>query len=164
MQKKADNAKKQRFGRNLVSKGVHNKIIEQTLLDGKSETVYCSIGLFFKRLIHGLPGSPGLPNTGIHPGEGIFSMAKKLYVGNLSYNTTEDGLRSMFSGFGTVASVKIIFDRDSGNSKGFGFVEMSTDEEASAAITGTNGKEFEGRQIRVNEAMDKPRRQGGGNW
>ena len=90
-------------------------------------------------------------------------MAKKLYVGNLSYNTTEDGLRNLFSGFGTVASVKIIFDRESGNSKGFGFVEMSADEEATAAIAGTNGKEYEGRQIRVNEAMDKPRRSGG-NW
>jgi RNA recognition motif-containing protein len=88
-------------------------------------------------------------------------MAKKLYVGNLSYNTTEDGLRNLFSGFGSVTSSKIIFDRDSGNSKGFGFIEMSTDEEASAAITGTNGQEFEGRQIRVNEAIDKPPRRGG---
>ena len=97
-------------------------------------------------------------------------MAKKLYVGNLSYNTTEDGLRNLFSQFGTVASSKIIFDRDSGNSKGFGFIEMSTDEEASAAITGTNGQELEGRQLRVNEAIDKPRRGGdrgggyGNNW
>lgn len=89
-------------------------------------------------------------------------MTKKLYVGNLSYNTTEDGLRNLFSGFGTVASVKIIFDRDSGNSKGFGFVEMSTDEEASAAVNGTNGQEIDGRQIRVNEAIDKPPRRGGG--
>jgi RNA recognition motif-containing protein len=92
-------------------------------------------------------------------------MAKKLYVGNLSYNTTEDGLRSLFSGYGTVTSAKIIFDRDTGSSKGFGFVEMGSDEEASAAIAGTNGKELEGRQLRVNEAMDKPRRerpQGGG--
>jgi RNA recognition motif-containing protein len=97
-------------------------------------------------------------------------MAKKLYVGNLSYNTTEDGLRNLFSGFGTVTSAKIIFDRETGNSKGFGFIEMSTDEEAAAAITGTNGRELEGRQLRVNEAIDKPRRErgsGGGygnNW
>jgi RNA recognition motif-containing protein len=88
-------------------------------------------------------------------------MAKKLYVGNLSYNTTEDSLRNLFSGFGTVASSKIIFDRDSGNSKGFGFIEMSTEEEAAAAIAGTNGQELEGRQLRVNEAIDKPPRRGG---
>jgi RNA recognition motif-containing protein len=95
-------------------------------------------------------------------------MAKKLYVGNLSYNTTEDTLRNLFSEFGSVASAKIIFNRDTGESKGFGFIEMSTDEEAGAAITGANGREFEGRQLRVNEAMDKPRRDrfggGGGNW
>ena len=91
-------------------------------------------------------------------------MAKKLYVGNLSYNTTEDGLRSLFSAYGNVASAKIIFDRDSGNSKGFGFIEMSTDEEAVAAINGTNGQEFEGRQLRVNEAIDKPRRDRGGGY
>jgi RNA recognition motif-containing protein len=93
-------------------------------------------------------------------------MAKKLYVGNLSYNTTEDGLKNLFSGFGSVASAKIVFDRDSGNSKGFGFIEMSSDEEARAAITGVNGREFDGRQLRVNEAMDKPRRDrgSGNNW
>jgi len=92
-------------------------------------------------------------------------MAKKLYVGNLSYNTTEDSLRSMFAAYGNVASAKIIIDRETGNSKGFGFVEMGTDEEANAAISGTNGAEFDGRQIRVNEAMDKPRRdRSGGNW
>jgi len=96
-------------------------------------------------------------------------MAKKLYVGNLSYNTTEDGLRNLFSQFGNVASSKIIFDRENGNSKGFGFIEMGTDEEAAAAIAGTNGREFDGRQLRVNEAIDKPRRDrgggyGGNNW
>jgi len=93
-------------------------------------------------------------------------MAKKLYVGNLSYNTTEDGLRTLFSGFGNVASAKIIFDRETGNSKGFGFIEMSGDDEATAAIAGTNGREFDGRQLRVNEAMDKPRRERSekGNW
>jgi RNA recognition motif-containing protein len=91
-------------------------------------------------------------------------MGKKLYVGNLSYNTTEDGLRNFFAGYGNVASAKIIFDRETGNSKGFGFIEMGTDEEANAAIAGTNGNELDGRQIRVNEAMDKPRRDRGGNW
>jgi RNA recognition motif-containing protein len=69
-------------------------------------------------------------------------MGKKLYVGNLSYNTTEDSLRNYFAGYGNVASAKIIFDRETGNSKGFGFIEMSTDEEANAAIAGTNGTEF----------------------
>jgi len=97
-------------------------------------------------------------------------MAKKLYVGNLSYSTTEDGLRSLFADFGNVTSAKIVFDRETGNSKGFGFIEMGTDEEATAAIAGTNGREFKGRQLRVNEAMDKPRRDrgsgggSGGNW
>ena len=91
-------------------------------------------------------------------------MAKKLYVGNLSYSTSEDALRNLFSGYGTVASAKIIFDRETGNSKGFGFIEMSSDEEAKNAIAGTNGHELEGRQLRVNEAMDKPRRERSGSW
>jgi RNA recognition motif-containing protein len=86
-------------------------------------------------------------------------MAKKLYVGNLSYKTSEETLRDLFGGFGTVESVKIISDRDSGNSKGFGFVEMSSDAEAQAAITGTNGQDFDGRKLKVNEAIDKPRRE-----
>jgi RNA recognition motif-containing protein len=85
-------------------------------------------------------------------------MGKKLYVGNLSYRTYEDGLRALFQNYGQVDSCRIITDRDSGQSKGFGFVEMSTDEEARAAIEGTNGLEYEGRQLKVNEAMDKPRR------
>jgi len=85
-------------------------------------------------------------------------MAKKLYVGNLSYNTTEDSLRNFFAGFGNVVSAKIIIDRDTGNSKGFGFVEMSGDGEAEAAISGGNGADLDGRQIRVNEAQDKPPR------
>ena len=95
-------------------------------------------------------------------------MAKKLYVGNLSYNTTEDGLRNLFTAYGNVVSAKIVMDRETGNSKGFGFIEMGSDEEATAAINGTNGSEFDGRQIRVNEAMDRPprrdHRSGGGNW
>ena len=82
-------------------------------------------------------------------------MAKKLYVGNLSYATTDDSLRDYFSRHGSVSSAKVIVNRDDGRSKGFGFVEMGSDDEAATAINETNGKEFEGRQIRVNEAMDK---------
>ena len=85
-------------------------------------------------------------------------MGKKLYVGNLSYNTHEATLRDLFQSFGQVASVKIITDRDSGQSKGFGFVEMGSDSEAQAAIAGANGRDVDGRQLKVNEAMDKPRR------
>lgn len=84
-------------------------------------------------------------------------MGKKLYVGNLSYNTSEASLRNLFQNYGGVASAKIISDRDSGMSKGFGFIEMDSDEEAAAAINGTNGAELDGRQLRVNEAMDRPR-------
>jgi RNA recognition motif-containing protein len=85
-------------------------------------------------------------------------MGKKLYVGNLAFGTNEDSLRNLFQAYGTVASAKIITDRDSGSSKGFAFVEMGSDDEARAAIAGTNGAELDGRQIKVNEAMDKPRR------
>mgnify|MGYP000874303826 CR=1 FL=1 len=85
-------------------------------------------------------------------------MGKKLYVGNLSYNTYENALRDLFAAYGQVDSVKIITDRDSGQSKGFCFVEMGSDAEAQAAIQGVNGREVDGRQLKVNEAMDKPRR------
>jgi RNA recognition motif-containing protein len=85
-------------------------------------------------------------------------LGTKLYVGNLSYSTYEDGLRTLFEAYGTVVSAKIITDRDTNRSKGFGFVEMGSEEEARAAIAGTNGKDLDGRQIKVNEAMDKPRR------
>lgn len=86
-------------------------------------------------------------------------MAKKLYVGGLSYDTTEDGLREFFSQAGSVASATIIMDRMSGRSKGFGFVEMSSDEEAAKAIDMFNGKELDGRSITVNEARpQEPRR------
>ncbi|MBU0926396.1 MAG: RNA-binding protein [Spirochaetes bacterium] len=85
-------------------------------------------------------------------------MGKKIYVGNLSYNTYENALRDLFAAYGQVDSVKIITDRDSGQSKGFCFVEMGSDAEAQAAIQGINGREVDGRQLKVNEAMDKPRR------
>ncbi|HAP43956.1 MAG: RNA-binding protein [Spirochaetes bacterium GWD1_61_31] len=85
-------------------------------------------------------------------------MSKKIYVGNLSYNTSENSLRDIFSAYGQVDSVKIITDRDSGQSKGFCFVEMANDGDAQSAIQGTNGRDVDGRQLKVNEAMDKPRR------
>ena len=90
-------------------------------------------------------------------------MAKKLYVGGLSYNTTENTLKEAFSQAGTVESATVITDRMSGRSKGFGFVEMSSEEEAQKAIEMLNGKELDGRSITVNEARpqeDRPR-QGG---
>lgn len=79
-------------------------------------------------------------------------MAKKLYVGGLSYDTSEGSLRELFSQAGAVESATIIMDRMTGRSKGFGFVEMSSDEDARKAIEMFNGKEFEGRTITVNEA------------
>ena len=85
-------------------------------------------------------------------------MAKKLYVGNLAYNTREDALRNIFSNYGTVESAKVIMDRETGNPRGFAFVEMSSEEEAQAAIAGANGTDVDGRALKVNEAMDKPPR------
>lgn len=90
-------------------------------------------------------------------------MAKKLYVGGIPYSSTEDSLREAFSKAGTVVSSTIIIDRMSGRSKGFGFVEMETDEEAQAAIDMWHGKEMDGRTITVNEArpMEKRPERGG---
>lgn len=94
-------------------------------------------------------------------------MAKKLYVGGLSYDTTEDTLKDAFSKAGAVESAVIIMDKMSGRSKGFGFVEMASDEEAEKAMEMWNGKELDGRAIKVNEARPMedrpPRRFGGGN-
>ncbi len=89
-------------------------------------------------------------------------MGKRLYVGNLSYEVTSSELERLFSQHGTVASAEVIADRDSGRSKGFGFVEMGTDEEAQAAITGLNGHEIGGRALTVNEAKPRESRGGGG--
>jgi RNA recognition motif-containing protein len=86
-------------------------------------------------------------------------MGKKIYVGNLAFNTTEGALQSLFGTYGTVVSAKIITDRYSGESKGFGFIEMGTDQEAAAAIGAANGADLDGRQIKVSEAVDKPRRE-----
>jgi len=87
-------------------------------------------------------------------------MGKKLYVGNLTYETTASDLEALFGQFGTVQSAQVIADRDSGRSKGFGFVEMGSDQEAQAAIAGLSGKEVNGRSLTVNEA--KPREDRGG--
>jgi RNA recognition motif-containing protein len=90
-------------------------------------------------------------------------MAKKLYVGNLSYSTEEGNIRKMFEAHGEVVSINLITDKYTGQSKGFGFVEMATDEAAKAAMNALNGQQIDGRAIRVNEAFDKPRREGGRN-
>jgi cold-inducible RNA-binding protein len=85
-------------------------------------------------------------------------MGKRLYVGNLPYNATDDQLKELFSGAGEVASANIIVDKMSGRSKGFGFVEMATDEEAAKAIEMFNGKDLGGRNITVNEARPMEQR------
>jgi cold-inducible RNA-binding protein len=90
-------------------------------------------------------------------------MSKKLYVGNLSYSITDANLAEMFAAHGTVQSAQIIKDRDTGRSKGFGFVEMGTEEEAQAAIIATNGQEIDGRTLTVNEARPREDRGGGGH-
>ena len=89
-------------------------------------------------------------------------MGKKLYVGNLNYEVNSSDLQRAFSEFGTVQNAEVISDRDTGRSKGFGFVEMGTDAEAQAAITGMNLKELNGRCVTVNEARPRPERGGGG--
>ena len=85
-------------------------------------------------------------------------MEKKIYVGNMSYDTTEDDLKALFSAYGEVVSANVITDRYTGRSRGFGFVEMSTEEEAGSAIAELNEKEVNGRLLKVNEAKEKPRR------
>ena len=87
-------------------------------------------------------------------------MGKKLYVGNLAYSVTSESLEQMFLEFGTVVSAQVIQDRDTGRSKGFGFVEMQTDDAAQRAIDGMHEKDLGGRRLTVNEA--KPREAGGG--
>jgi RNA recognition motif-containing protein len=89
-------------------------------------------------------------------------MGKKLYCGNLGYNVSSNDLDQMFAAYGTVKSAEVINDRDTGRSKGFGFVEMQTDNEALAAIEGINGKEHDGRTLTVNEARPREERGGGG--
>lgn len=89
-------------------------------------------------------------------------MGLKLYVGNLGYDVTEADLTAMFAPFGTVDSAQVIIERDTGRSKGFGFVEMGSSEQAKAAISALDGKDMGGRAIKVNEAKPKETRSGGG--
>ena len=89
-------------------------------------------------------------------------MGKKLYVGNLRWGVTDAQLTDMFTPYGAVVSAQVIMDRDTGRSKGFGFVEMGTDQEAQAAITGMHGQVMEGRPLTVNEARPKEGGGGGG--
>lgn len=87
-------------------------------------------------------------------------MAKKIYVGNLSYNTTDEGLEDAFAQYGTVLSARVVYDRETNRSRGFGFVEMEDDEAAEAAISALNDKPLDGRNLRVNEARERaPRRE-----
>jgi RNA recognition motif-containing protein len=89
-------------------------------------------------------------------------MGKKIYVGNLAYGVSSSDLQQMFEEFGTVQSAQVIMDRDTGRSKGFGFVEMNSDAEAQAAIGALNGKDVDGRNLTVNEARPREDRGGGG--
>ncbi len=87
---------------------------------------------------------------------------KNIFVGNLSFTATEDGVRSMFEAYGTVDRVSIVTDRDTGQPKGFGFVEMTNDAQAEKAISELNGTELNGRALTINEARPKTERSGGG--
>ena len=89
-------------------------------------------------------------------------MSTKLYVGNLAFQTTSQELRELFAQYGTVESASIVEDRDTGRSRGFAFVEMSTNEEATAAIRQLDGQEVGGRSLKVNEAKPRENRGGGG--
>ncbi|MEO1170960.1 MAG: RNA-binding protein [Myxococcota bacterium] len=89
-------------------------------------------------------------------------MSKKLFVGGISWGTSDDDLRSLFSQFSEVLDAKVILDRDTGRSRGFGFVTLGDDDAARRAMEELDGSEFDGRRIRVNEAEEKPRRSGGG--
>jgi len=89
-------------------------------------------------------------------------MGKKLYVGNMSYETSQADLEQMFGAHGTVESAQVIMDRDTGRSKGFAFVEMSSDDEAQAAIAALDGQDCGGRALKVNEAKPRPSGGGGG--
>lgn len=94
--------------------------------------------------------------------QGEINVGKKLYVGNLDYNTDSSELEQLFAAHGTVRSAQVIMDRETGRSKGFGFVEMSSDDEAQAAIAALSGQQHGGRALTVNEARPQENRGGGG--
>jgi len=89
-------------------------------------------------------------------------MAKKLFVGGLSWDTTDDGLQQAFASFGEITEAKVITDRDTGRSRGFGFVTFSKDEDAKTAIAKMDGTNLDGKSVKVNEAQEKSPRSGGG--
>lgn len=89
-------------------------------------------------------------------------MAKKLFVGGLSWGTSDEGLRQAFERYGSVDEAKVIMDRDTGRSRGFGFVTFMDDDDAEKAMQAMNGAQLDGRAIKVNEAQDRPQRTGGG--
>ena len=90
-------------------------------------------------------------------------MATRIYVGNLPYSATNEQLSQLFATYGDVVEATVVMDRETGQTKGFGFVEMGNDSSAQAAIAGLNGTDMDGRAIRVNEAQPRPERSGGGN-
>jgi RNA recognition motif-containing protein len=89
---------------------------------------------------------------------------KNIFVGNLSFGATEDAVRSMFEAYGTVDRVSVVTDRETGRARGFGFVEMSVNDEAERAIAALNGRELDGRSLNINEARPKEDRGGGGGY
>ena len=89
---------------------------------------------------------------------------KNIFVGNLSFGSTEDTIRTLFEAYGTVDRVSVVTDRDTGRARGFGFVEMSVDEEADRAIAALNGRDLDGRTLNINEARPKEDRGGGGGF
>jgi cold-inducible RNA-binding protein len=101
------------------------------------------------------------PPQGRHFLNGARQLGTKLYVGNLAYSVDKSSLEELFGGFGTVTSAQVIMDRETGRSKGFGFVEMGSDQEAQSAISALNGKNVDGRNLTVNEARPQEPRTGG---
>lgn len=111
--------------------------------------------------VSSFPFGPDTENRAGHPDTQEITVGRKLYCGNLSYNVSSSDLEQLFGQFGTVESAQVIEDRDTGRSKGFGFVEMASEAEAAAAIEGLNENEHDGRALTVNEARPREDRGGG---